>query len=186
MGSVFCVLRMCLLKNAVRLITVVTQLKRQLSSCTTQLSFRDEWTCRKRGLTKAVKTSEKPLFSHVLKSAEQFASQIRRLFRVLLHCYHAHRDVFKQFESEFFLAKRVVVFARRYQFLDDDTLAQIPIVETVSEKTEDDEHEEEEQEEEEEEEGIYLMLLVSSFDRYICCKERKKLRLRHRNRKNDF
>lgn len=83
------------------------------------------------------------------RSAEQFASQIRRLFRVLLHCYHAHRDVFKQFESEYYLAKRVVVFARRYQFLDDDTLAQIPVAEsTASEKTE--EGEEEEQEEEEE------------------------------------
>ncbi len=33
------------------------------------------------------------------KSAEQFASQIRRLFRILLHCYHSHREIFKQFES---------------------------------------------------------------------------------------
>ncbi len=90
------------------------------------------------------------------KSAEQFASQIRRLFRVLLHGFHAHREIFKQFESKYFLTKRFVVFARRFQFLDDDTLGQIPIDEGEQEQEEQEENDEDNEEdggEEEEEEG---------------------------------
>ncbi len=43
------------------------------------------------------------------KSAEQFASQVRRLYRILLHCYHAHNKVFAAFEEETYLCKRFQV-----------------------------------------------------------------------------
>ena len=92
------------------------------------------------------------------KSAEQFASQIRRLYRILLHCYHSHKDIFAAFEEETSLCRRFQVFAKRYAFLDDETLGQIPLKEASAgesssssgeekEEKEDDDGEEEEEEE---------------------------------------
>ncbi len=103
------------------------------------------------------------------KSAEQFASQIRRLYRILLHCYHSHQDIFAAFEDETLLCRRFQVFAKRYAFLDDETLGQIPLKEASGseesssssegeekEKKEDEEGEGEEEEEEEEQKSSSL------------------------------
>lgn len=60
------------------------------------------------------------------KSAEQFGSQIRRLYRIFLHCYSAHRDLFNQFEESKCTCARFTAFAKKYKFLDDETLT-IPV-----------------------------------------------------------
>jgi hypothetical protein len=77
------------------------------------------------------------------KSADQFGSQIRRLYRIFLHCYSAHKNLFAQFETNKLLCKRFTVFARHYKYLDDETLT-VPTDITESSEDEDTTSEEEE------------------------------------------
>ena len=60
------------------------------------------------------------------KASEQFGSQVRRLYRILLHCYSAHRDLFDDFEESKVLCRRFTLFALTYKFLDEETLT-IPV-----------------------------------------------------------
>ena len=64
------------------------------------------------------------------KSADQFASQIRRLYRIMLHCHSAHRELFDEVEESKCLCLRFTVFAKKYGFLDDETLT-IPVEENA-------------------------------------------------------
>jgi hypothetical protein len=85
------------------------------------------------------------------KSAEQFASQIRRLYRILLHCYHAHQDIFAAFEEETTLCRRFQVFAKRYSLLDDETLGPIPLKEVSEDESSSEEAEKEDKEDDDDE-----------------------------------
>ena len=60
------------------------------------------------------------------KSADQFGSQVRRLYRILLHCYSAHRDLYDQFEESKCLCQRFTLFAKTYSLLDEESLS-IPV-----------------------------------------------------------
>ncbi len=55
------------------------------------------------------------------KSAEQFPSAVRRLYRLFLHAHAAHRDEFDQFEEATFLCQRFSCFALKFKFLERET-----------------------------------------------------------------
>lgn len=52
------------------------------------------------------------------KSAEQFPSAVRRLYRLFLHAYDKHREEYDQFEEATLLCRRFSCFALKYRFLE--------------------------------------------------------------------
>lgn len=50
---------------------------------------------------------------------------VRRLYRLLSHCYHSHNDIFNSFENDLGLCSRYTKFAKKFKLMSD-SLFNIP------------------------------------------------------------
>lgn len=82
------------------------------------------------------------------QSAEMFSSQIRRLYRLFLHAFHSHGEIFQVFEESKYLCQRFSVFALSYGFLDKESLT-IPFTQVETKKKAEEEPEADENDSEE-------------------------------------